>query len=104
MAVDWKCQHLEQPVVTVFLSRNHDADNDHTERQQIVGVEKGTLNKHGRPCLGVFRGKIRTQIGNAGADYQDRGNKNQWDYFGTSVFHQFYFKQFRKTHFITSYS
>ncbi len=46
----------------VFLSRNHDADNDHTERQQIVGVEKGTLNKHGRPCLGVFRGKIRTRL------------------------------------------
>ena len=87
-----------------FLTRNHDADNDHAERQQVVGVEQSALNKHGRPCVGVFRSEIRTKIGNTGADYQDRGNKNQWDYFGTSVFHQFYFKQFRKTHFITSYS
>ena len=91
MAVDWKCQHLEQPVVTVFLSRNHDADNDHAERQQIVGVEKGTLNKHGRPCLGVFRGKIRTQIGNAGANNQNRGNKDERYDFGTFAFDAFYF-------------
>ena len=58
-----------------FLTRNHDADNDHAERQQVVGVEQSALNKHGRPCVGVFRSEIRTKIGNTGADYQDRGNK-----------------------------
>ena len=72
---------------------DHHTHHNHAEGQQIVGVDQGALDKHGRPCIRVFRRKVSAQVSDSRAHHQQRSDKDQRNDPRASHFHKFNFQQ-----------